>query len=322
MLNFNENISKKPLVSIIIPTYNRGKYIDKAINSVKNQTYSNFEIIVIDDGSTDNTKEIIDQFEGIIYLKQTNQGSASARNKGLSIAKGEFICTLDSDDYWEDTFLESCISILISQHSDFVFANWINYKKNGDFSLYLNNRINLKKYFHSHEFESKTWVHFEYDEFRKIILNDCIAPSSSLVFRKSSIVSLWDTNVQVADDWEFILGIVFSKKCNISFCKLPLWRKYEIGDNMFDSLEYSEMVKTVIIKDVNYIVNKYKNYYSQNELKQILNMQTSFSLWASFNCFKKMKFILFLQMIYLSFQIDSRFTFKKLFNFKHLNFYP
>lgn len=89
-----------PLVSIIIPTYNYGRYLAKALQSCLEQTYGNLEIIVVDDGSVDDTGEIVRPFgDRVVYLFQENQGVSSARNAGLARASGEFIAFLDADDY-------------------------------------------------------------------------------------------------------------------------------------------------------------------------------------------------------------------------------
>lgn len=93
--------SVTPLVSVIIPVYNGSKYILTAINSVIRQTYSNYEIIVIDDGSTDNTRQQLKKYQSqITYIFQENQGSAAARNVGIHLSKGELVAFLDSDDFW------------------------------------------------------------------------------------------------------------------------------------------------------------------------------------------------------------------------------
>lgn len=95
----NKNIK----VSVIIPTYNGSKYIKKAIESVLNQSFKDFEIIVINDGSTDNTEGILREYiedRKIIYLFQNNSGQASARNKGIEISKGFYIAFIDDDDEW------------------------------------------------------------------------------------------------------------------------------------------------------------------------------------------------------------------------------
>jgi glycosyltransferase involved in cell wall biosynthesis len=96
-----------PLVSVIIPTYNRQKFICPALASVFNQTYPTYEVIVIDDASTDETVNIVtDTFPGVHLIQlPSNRGAAGARNAGIAVAKGDVIAFLDSDDTWEPTYL-------------------------------------------------------------------------------------------------------------------------------------------------------------------------------------------------------------------------
>jgi glycosyltransferase involved in cell wall biosynthesis len=97
-----------PKVSVVIPTYNRAPKVPNAIQSVLLQTFSDLEVIVVDDGSSDDTRKILDETFGhrIRYYEQTNQGVSVARNKGLQEAQGEWIAFLDSDDTWEKEKLE------------------------------------------------------------------------------------------------------------------------------------------------------------------------------------------------------------------------
>jgi glycosyltransferase involved in cell wall biosynthesis len=98
-----------PFFSIIIPTYNRASLVPIAVQSVLNQTFSDFEIFVIDDGSTDNTKEVLAQFESdsrFKYIFQENAQESAARNHGLRLAQGKYACFLDSDDYFLPNHLE------------------------------------------------------------------------------------------------------------------------------------------------------------------------------------------------------------------------
>src|SRR5574344_1285690 len=94
------NINK---ISVIMPAYNTEKYIGEAIESILSQTYQNQELIIINDGSSNRTKEIVENYKKndsrIILINKTNQGVAAARNDALSIASGDWICILDSDDY-------------------------------------------------------------------------------------------------------------------------------------------------------------------------------------------------------------------------------
>lgn len=92
---------KNSLVSVIIPTYNRGWIIKEAIDSVLAQDFEDFELIVVDDGSTDNTPEVLDAYRGTIKVfRQKNKGVSAARNRGIAEASGRFIAFLDSDDFW------------------------------------------------------------------------------------------------------------------------------------------------------------------------------------------------------------------------------
>lgn len=103
-----------PTVSVIIPTYNRAHLISRAIQSVLNQTYQDFEIIVVDDASKDNTEEVMKSFddERVIYLRhKNNRGAQAARNTGIKAAKGEWIAFLDSDDEWLPQRLEVGFSL-------------------------------------------------------------------------------------------------------------------------------------------------------------------------------------------------------------------
>lgn len=91
----------EPKVSVIIPTYNFGRFVAAAVESALNQTFTDLEVIVVDDGSTDDTREVLRPFgERISYLYQENQGVCAARNRGIREARGEFVAFLDSDDEW------------------------------------------------------------------------------------------------------------------------------------------------------------------------------------------------------------------------------
>ncbi|WP_262370105.1 glycosyltransferase family 2 protein [Dictyoglomus thermophilum] len=106
-----------PEVSIIIPTYNRERLLPRAIESVRRQTYKNWELLIIDDRSTDNTEILVKKYisldDRIIYLKnERKKGPAGARNFGILNSKGKYIAFLDSDDEWSEIHLEESIDVL------------------------------------------------------------------------------------------------------------------------------------------------------------------------------------------------------------------
>jgi glycosyltransferase involved in cell wall biosynthesis len=102
-----------PKVSVIIPTYNCAHYLEQAIESAMNQTYRDVEIIVLDDGSTDNTSEVVRKYgNNIRYIRQANAGLPAARNRAIESSAGEFLAFLDSDDWWELSKLAKQVPLL------------------------------------------------------------------------------------------------------------------------------------------------------------------------------------------------------------------
>lgn len=115
------------LVSIIMPAYNCEKFVTASINSVLAQTYKNYELIVIDDGSNDETMKILDEFSKSdvrirLYANEKNQGVSATRNRGVSLAKGSWIAFLDSDDCWEKVKLTKQLIYAKETGADFIFS--------------------------------------------------------------------------------------------------------------------------------------------------------------------------------------------------------
>ena len=101
----------QPLVSVVIPTYNRAEYLKQALSSVFRQTFTDYEVIVVDDGSTDETPDVLKDYQDrIISLRQENSGAARARNRGIRLARGRWVAFLDSDDMWQPVALERLIA--------------------------------------------------------------------------------------------------------------------------------------------------------------------------------------------------------------------
>ena len=121
---------KLPLISVIITCYNYGKYVREAVESVLNQTYKNIEIIIINDGSTDESDDVI---KGILhenpdrkiqYVNQKNKGVVFSRNRGMAFAKGKYLCCLDADDWFDADYVAKEFDVAEKTGADVVYANW------------------------------------------------------------------------------------------------------------------------------------------------------------------------------------------------------
>ena len=117
-------MKNNPLVTVIVPVYNCEKYIARCIESVINQTYSNIELIIVNDGSTDHTNEICEnynkKYQNIKLINQKNQGVSIARNNALNISLGQYIQFTDSDDYMEKDMIELMVKSAVTNNSDIV----------------------------------------------------------------------------------------------------------------------------------------------------------------------------------------------------------
>lgn len=143
-------------VSVIVPVFNLENYIGRCIESIINQTLSNIEIIIINDGSSDKSNEIICSYsrkdKRIIHLSQENQGVSVARNKGVRRASGDYITFVDGDDYLELTMLEEMLKLAYTSKYDIVFCNFTKYKsksvypagKNTSYHNYIKNMLQDK----------------------------------------------------------------------------------------------------------------------------------------------------------------------------------
>jgi len=181
-----------PLVSVIIPTYNRGYCISESIDSVLNQEYRQIELIVVDDGSTDETRELVTKYPDLIYRRlEKNSGVSHARNLGIDLAQGELICFLDSDDLWEKNKLKVQVDWM-QAHPDCKIAYsdeiWI---RNGV-------RVNpMKKH---RKFSGDIYQH---------CLALCIVSPSSVILRSSLLREIggFDENFPVCEDYDLWLRI-------------------------------------------------------------------------------------------------------------------
>ncbi len=132
-------MENQALISVIIPVYNVEEYLHKCVDSVINQTYKNIEILLIDDGSTDSSGRICDEYsakdERIRVIHQQNGGLSVARNTGIDASNGDYIYFLDSDDYIAENALEILLTIAVTDNSEIVFYDAVSFADTNDFKI-------------------------------------------------------------------------------------------------------------------------------------------------------------------------------------------
>lgn len=179
------------LVSVIIPAYNASKTIEKTLQSVFDQDYANIEIIVVDDGSTDDTKTILKKYEDkITYIHQQNAGVSAARNKGYQQAKGEFIQYLDADDLLAKGKLAIQVEVLNEQDADVAYGDWVKFTEN------------------EFEFKELEKVSREMSRRPEIeLFTDLWIPLAALLYRRSITdkIKQWNISLPIIQDARYAL---------------------------------------------------------------------------------------------------------------------
>ena len=208
-----------PKVSVIIPTYNREKYIGEAVNSVLSQTYTNWELIVVDDGSTDNTRKMVENFgEKVSYIYQENAGVQTARNKGFSVSKGEYILFLDSDDVLLPHNLE-CLTEVLEKNIDVDVSYGWYFWTNQENKPVINNYSPVAQY--SYSPEDSAWKDImppldggliEGEIFPDILKTETTLMMGSTLIRRECFekVNGFNPDVKYMEHWDFFIRIAES----------------------------------------------------------------------------------------------------------------
>jgi glycosyltransferase involved in cell wall biosynthesis len=254
------------MVSIIIPTYNRGQMIGDAIKSALQQTYPNKQVIVVDDDSTDNTRSVVESFPGVMYVHQPHARQAAARNNGWRHSSGKYIANLDSDDRWEPEFLETCIGFLEEENLDFVFANWHQQRIEGDTYDFLSHDPYLKPYLK--KIRKDSWVTLEPHDLRELYIKGCPSPSSSLVIRASSLVG-WNEKMNIGDDWCMLLDMIMPGNCRAAFTLRKLWWKRINCNNVYDGRYHIEVNRLLYVEDTRMLMERFANVWTEKEYKYV-----------------------------------------------------
>lgn len=273
LIQNTKKIDNKPLVSIIMPTYNREDIILNAINSVLNQTYENWELIIIDDGSTDNTLNLLNNIQNTkikILSYSTNKGHSFARNEGLKKTTGKYVMYLDSDNEWDSRYIETMVGAFLElPDADAIYSGQLLYENYDSkphairFGSYNKPLLHNRNYIDINCFSHKNYIYDVMGGFNEDLIK--------LV------------------DWEFILRI--SNEFKIYSIPVLLSKYYisnssnRVTDFPFD---YDEKAAKILTEN-NFVSKKYENlshkisiiipsYESLNELKLCIETILSFNL--------------------------------------------
>lgn len=276
------------LVSIIIPIYNVEKYLEKCIKSMINQTYRNLEIILINDGSTDESAKICEKYKEqdsrIVFINKKNGGAASAKNEGLKIAKGDYITFIDSDDFIEPDMIEYMVNTIKKYNSDIIQCSFTNLYKNTEkfkqdkiieqkigskdfFKLFLIkwdsslfwNKLFKREVIENIFFKEGRCIDDEFFTYKCVINSKSIVTSNKIVYnyrmRKSGVMKSESSQKQILKD-----------RIDYLYERYELVRKkYKDLDKNF--LEHLLTYYLIISKD--YYVDERLLDYMKNNLKSI-----------------------------------------------------
>jgi len=244
------------LISAIMPTYNRAAYIGRAIESVLEQTYGHIELIIVDDGSTDHTIEVVEGYladKRIRYIFQRNAGAAAARNRGLALRKGKLIAFIDSDDFWEKNKLEIQLSVMRMLPSiGLVCSDFSSLTNDGRleqshiksyFSVFNDYRLSYEDVFSNildrnvqglANDEKVYWGNI----YETMIFGNLILTSTTLC-RESvfEAVGTFDTKYETLEDYDLFLKI--ARQFPVAFINKPLSR-YRYSDNQLSGEPFFE----------------------------------------------------------------------------------
>ena len=254
-----------PKVSVIIPTFNRAPSLPRAIKSVLNQTFDDFELIIVDDGSTDNTKDIVSHFNDprILYLWQENRERSAARNTGIKASQGIYITFLDSDDEYMESKLEAQVTLLeIKPEVGLVMSGWIETNGTGEVNSVHKPWINHPE----SEYELSEWllsppIHLCTTLIRRIWLDQ---------------VKGFDENITSSEDVDFFFRLI-QRDCKTEWAKLLVLKHQP---HLPDPLTYFRNYHYVLEKAFGDADTSFKLGISREQTIVNLRLVTAFHAYA------------------------------------------
>ena len=288
-------------VSIIVPIYNSEKHLEKCINSIIKQTYKNIEIILINDGSTDNSlekiKELSLKYQNIKYYTQTNKGVARTRNSGIRYAKGSYIMFVDNDDYIEKDYVETFVNEIEKENYDYVIGGYKRVDENG--------KTLLKQ-----TYQNKPWSYFIF-----------VTPWAK-IFNKDFLIkhNIKFLPVKIGEDIYFnVCALSWSKNKNVinyngynwvnNLTSISNTVHKQNTENNKDELIYlfNSIIKNANQKDIKENKNLYKYFFLKTSIWYILYSGKNDNYKNNYYTYLKLK-------EWIKENFDK--PYKKMFNFK------
>jgi glycosyltransferase involved in cell wall biosynthesis len=257
--------TQNPLVSVVVITYNAAEYVAHAIESVLQQTWKNLELIVVDDGSTVETPQVVGRFgdHRLKYVRQDNQGPNAARNRGIGESRGEFVAFLDADDWWLPDKICRQVSVAAANPN----AGLV-------YSLAISVDVSGKENARTESIVTGRVVD-------QLLLGQCIAGSaSSAMVRRKTIdsVGMFDASLQYAEDWEYWIRIAsqFDVACVPEYDVYLLSRPGSRGKNALATRDQS-------LQFIHDALDRYapgRPWFRRTALAQ-LHYVASYNFWVS-----------------------------------------
>lgn len=269
-------VSYQMKVSVVIPTYNRATFITNALNSIIKQDYNNIEIIVVDDGSDDNTHTVVKslqkKYSNIFYLQnERTKGPSGARNTGIIKSSGDYLSFLDSDDIWLDGHLTNGLKILTKHPEiDVLFGNFSVVDFHTGEHLY--DFFDQKKILHTLKSEqSLPRVRLLQDNIFEALLRENFFHLASAIIRKSSVSNiLLDESIMFSEDRDFAIRLYKEAQTTFAYREDPVFVAHRHDSHLYSGGDLS--TRKQVIEAHLYLWRKYSSCYNlSNNEKRTLN---------------------------------------------------
>ena len=260
-----------PFVTIIIPSFNRGDTLARAVGSILQQSYANFELIVVDDGSTDNTENVMESLRHpkLVYERlEKNHGACYARNHGISLARGELIAFQDSDDYWKPDKLDKQIRFMQDGNYDFVYCAMEMNDIRGQRIIIPQNHDSIPEYAPCAQ------------TYQALLRGSTCSTQTILCKREVAEATRFDSDLPRLQDWDFVLRL--SRQYRIGFQNEILVEQY-IQKNSISSKPY------LLFQALEELQSKYSDDIAKDKAaKQYFDAKlASSAFYAGFPCVKR-----------------------------------